>query len=67
MGHCIIFLDFNKAYDSVRRDILYNILIEFHIPMNLVWLTTRYSNEKYSRVGVGKYFSDTFTIMNGLK
>jgi hypothetical protein len=27
-----IFVDFKKAYDSVRREILYNILIEFGIP-----------------------------------
>jgi hypothetical protein len=30
-----LFLDFKKAYDSVRREILYNILIEFGIPMKL--------------------------------
>ena len=29
-------LDFNKAYDSVRREVLYKILIEFGIPMTLV-------------------------------
>ena len=28
-----LFVDFEKAYDSVRREILYNILIEFVIPM----------------------------------
>jgi hypothetical protein len=27
-----------KAYDSVRREVLYNILIEFGIPMKLVRL-----------------------------
>jgi len=26
-------IDFKKAYDSVRREYLYNILIEFGIPM----------------------------------
>ena len=33
-----IFIDFNKAFDSVRRKVLYNILIEFGIPMKLVRL-----------------------------
>jgi len=35
---CISSLHFKKAYDSVRREALYNILIEFHIPMKLVRL-----------------------------
>ena len=29
-------IDFKKAYDSFRRNVLYNILIEFCIPMKLV-------------------------------
>jgi hypothetical protein len=28
-----LFVDFKKAYDSVRSDVLYDILIEFGIPM----------------------------------
>ena len=31
-----LFIDFKKAYDSVRREVLCNILIEFGIPMKLV-------------------------------
>jgi hypothetical protein len=27
-----IFIDFKNAYDSVRREVLYNILIEFGVP-----------------------------------
>ena len=27
-----LFVDFKKAYDSVRKEVLYNILIEFGIP-----------------------------------
>ena len=33
-----LFIDFKKAYDSVRREVLYNILIEFDITMLLVRL-----------------------------
>ena len=33
-----LFIDFKKAYDSVRREALYNILIEFGIPKKLVRL-----------------------------
>ena len=34
-----LFIDFKKAYDSVRREVLHNVLIEFGIPMKLVRLT----------------------------
>jgi hypothetical protein len=33
-----LFIDFRKEYGSVRREVLYNILIEFGIPMKLVRL-----------------------------
>jgi hypothetical protein len=33
-----LFIDFKKAYDSVRREVLYNILMKFGIPMKLVRL-----------------------------
>jgi hypothetical protein len=33
-----LFIDFIKAYDSVRREVLYSIFIEFEVPMNVVWL-----------------------------
>jgi len=32
------FVDFKKTYDSVRREALYNILIEYGIPVKLVRL-----------------------------
>jgi hypothetical protein len=28
----LLFIDFKKAYDSAKREILYNILLEFGIP-----------------------------------
>jgi purine nucleoside phosphorylase len=33
-----LFVDFTKAYDSVRREVLYNSLTEFGIPLKLVRL-----------------------------
>jgi len=33
-----LFMDFKEAYDSIRREVLYIILIEFDIPMKLVRL-----------------------------
>ena len=55
------------TYDSVRREILYNILIEFGIPMKLVRLIKMCLTETYSRVWVGKNLSDVFPFRNGLK
>jgi len=61
------FIDFKEAYDSVRREVLYNILIEFGIPLKLVRLIKMFLNETYSRVWVGKHLSDMFPIKNALK
>ena len=49
-----LFIDFKNAYDSVRREGLYNILIEFGIPKKLVTLIKMCLTETYSRVRVGK-------------
>jgi hypothetical protein len=57
-----LFTDFKKAFDSVRRAVLYNFLIEFGVPMKLVRL-----NETYSKVCIGKHLSDSLLIQNGLK
>jgi len=62
-----LFVDFKKPYYSVRREVLYNILIEFGIFMELVRLIKMCLSEMYSRVQVGKNLSDMFHIRNGLK
>ena len=46
---------------------MYNILIEFGIPMKLVRIIKMCLNETYSRVRVGKQLSDMFLVENGLK
>jgi len=62
-----LFIEIKKAYDSVKREVLYNILIEFGITIKLVRLITMCLTETYSRVRVGKNLSDMFPMMNGLK
>ena len=62
-----LFIDFKKAYDSVRRDVLCNITVQFGIHMKLVRLIKMCLTEMYSRVRVGKHWSDMFAVRNGLK
>jgi hypothetical protein len=62
-----LFIGFMKAYDSIRREVLYNILIEFGIHMKLARLIKMCLHETCSRVRVGSHLSDTFPIKNCLK
>jgi hypothetical protein len=45
---------------------LYNILMEFWIPMKLGTLNKSYLNKTYNTVRIVKHLSDTFPIQNGL-
>jgi hypothetical protein len=62
-----LFIDFKKAYDSLKREVLYNIVIEFGVPMKLVRLIKMCLNETYGKVRIGKHLSESFPIQNGLK
>ena len=62
-----LFIDFKKAYDSVRRGVLYKILFEFGISRKLVRLIKMSLSGIYSRVRVDKNVSEMFPIRNGLK
>jgi hypothetical protein len=62
-----LFIDFKKVYDSIKREVLYNILVEFGIPKKLVRLLKMCLNVIYSTVRIGKLLSDKFPIQNGLK
>ncbi|KAJ4445736.1 hypothetical protein ANN_12421 [Periplaneta americana] len=62
-----LFIDFKKAYDSVKREVLYDILIEFGIPKKLVRLIKMCLSETYRRVRIGQFLSDAFPIHCGLK
>jgi hypothetical protein len=62
-----LFVDFKKAFDSVRREVLYSFLIEFGIPIKLVRLIKMHLNETYIKVCIGKHLSNNFPIQHGLK
>jgi hypothetical protein len=62
-----LFVDFKKAYDSVRREVLYNIIMEFGAPMKTVRLIKVCLNKMYSEVGLGKHLSGKFANQNGVK
>jgi hypothetical protein len=57
-----LFIDFMKAYDSIRREVLYNILVNFGILVKLIRLVKMCLKETYSRVRVGKLLSDIFIV-----
>jgi hypothetical protein len=52
---------------DMKSEVLYNILIEFWVPMKLVRLIRMCLNETYSKVRIDKYFSDSFPNQNSLK
>jgi len=62
-----LFTNFKQAYDSVRREVLYNNRTEFGFHMKLVRLSKMCLNVTYSAVWVRKHLSDIFPIRNGLK
>jgi hypothetical protein len=61
-----LFIDFKTDYDSVRREVMYSILIHFGVPLKLVRPTKLCLHETYNKVYIDKHFSN-FPIQNGLK
>jgi len=62
-----IFVDFRKAYDSIHRESLYNIMEEFGIPNKLVTLTKMFMEGKKYQVRVDSTLSEAFTVETSLK
>jgi len=62
-----IFVDFQKAYDSIRRDKLYTIMVHFGIPNELIRLTKATMENSTYCVKIGTIVTDGFKVGIGLK
>jgi hypothetical protein len=51
-----LFIDFKKAYDSVKREVLYNILLAFGIGKKLVTLIKMCLNETLAKFMINFLF-----------
>ena len=51
---CLLFIDFEKAYDSIKRESLYDILIKFGVPKTLVRLIKTCLDGTQSEIRIAK-------------
>ena len=59
---CQLFIDFEEAYDSIKRESLYDILIKFGVPQKLVRLIKICLDGTQSKVRIGNYLTSSFPI-----
>ena len=63
----ILFLDFEKAFDSVEHEYIYKTLTKFNFGENLIrWVKTLYSGCS-AKVKNNGYLSESFSISRGIK
>jgi hypothetical protein len=61
------FVDLEKAFVSLTREVLNNIFIEFCIPAKLVRLINLRLIETYDKARIDKNLFDAFPVHNDLK
>src|ERR1700744_6230282 len=62
-----LFVDFKQAYDSIIRNVLFNIMEEFGIPSKLIRLTKATLTDTKCKILIQGQLSDTFNIDTGLR
>jgi hypothetical protein len=62
-----LFIDFKRDYIAVMREVFYNVLIEFGVPMKLIGLINMCLNEMYNENREGKCLFDSFQNPNHVK
>jgi Reverse transcriptase (RNA-dependent DNA polymerase). len=64
---CQLFIHFEKAFDSIKRESLYNILIKIGVPRKLVKIIKICLDDTHNKVRIGNYLSYSFPFENSLK
>ena len=59
-----LFTDCDEAYDSIKRESLYDILIKFGVPRRLVTLIKTCLDGTQRKLGIGNYLSPIFVVKN---
>ena len=63
----ILFIDLKKAYDSVPRAALWQVLKKFGIPLALLSVVCSFHEGMRAFVCVRGEFSDSFEVRNGVR
>ena len=60
-------IDLTKAFDTVNRDLLWQVLSKFGCPPNFLTVVQEFHNNMKAKVVVGGRMSDQFDVLVGLK
>ena len=63
----VMFVDLKKAYDSVPREALWQVLQKCGVPPQMLEVIKSFHEGMYAEVRVGHDTTDCFEVQNGLK
>ena len=63
----ILFVDLRKAYDSVPRDALWQVLEKSGVPPNMLNIIKSFHNGMKATIKIGSTQSESFSVCNGLR
>ncbi len=63
----VAFVDLSKAFDTVQRDLLWNVLLQFGCPMKFVNILRQFHDGMTARVTVGGQESSPFSVRKGVR
>ncbi|XP_065323616.1 uncharacterized protein LOC135930754 [Gordionus sp. m RMFG-2023] len=61
------FIDYSKAFDTVKHDALWEALVECYVDQNIIKILKYYYNKSWARLQLGRTLSPYFRIRRGMK